>query len=301
MERRNNTGFTLIELLVVIAIIAILAAILFPVFAKAREKARQTSCASNMRQLGLAELQYCQDYDELAPGGSNWYGAGTGWAGQVYPYVRATKMFLCPDEMFSRPVVSYGYNGNFSSETGGGVYPTAAPPIGISLAKLTSAAVTVLYYEVNGNGATTWSYDITGSISPPYTSGAADEYPTTCSGNPCYDGNSPSGRGLGNAQYELDGIGSGVITGGICQLQYATGYMGNSTNSVAYFLSATGRHTDGSNFVMADGHVKWLPAHTVSAGYSPQTSTNCGGGSTASGTSCLTTTNMNYAVTFSTK
>lgn len=57
-------GFTLIELLVVIAIIAILAAILFPVFAKAREKARQSSCSSNCRQLVLAELQYCQDYDE---------------------------------------------------------------------------------------------------------------------------------------------------------------------------------------------------------------------------------------------
>jgi prepilin-type N-terminal cleavage/methylation domain-containing protein len=63
-------GFTLIELLVVIAIIAILAAILFPVFAKAREKARQTSCLSNCKQIALACLQYAQDYDEtLAPEG----------------------------------------------------------------------------------------------------------------------------------------------------------------------------------------------------------------------------------------
>ncbi len=64
----KRTAFTLIELLVVIAIIAILAAILFPVFQKVREKARQTSCASNEKQLGLAFLQYNQDYDETFPG-----------------------------------------------------------------------------------------------------------------------------------------------------------------------------------------------------------------------------------------
>jgi prepilin-type N-terminal cleavage/methylation domain-containing protein len=61
-------GFTLIELLVVIAIIAILAAILFPVFARAREKARQTSCVSNLKQVALASLMYTQDYDECPPG-----------------------------------------------------------------------------------------------------------------------------------------------------------------------------------------------------------------------------------------
>ncbi len=64
---KKKQGFTLIELLVVIAIIAILAAILFPVFAQAREKARQTTCASNEKQMGLAILQYQQDYDEMFP------------------------------------------------------------------------------------------------------------------------------------------------------------------------------------------------------------------------------------------
>jgi len=66
---RNRSAFTLIELIVVIAIIAILAAILFPVFAQAREKARQTSCLSNERQLGLAVIQYVQDYDQTYPPG----------------------------------------------------------------------------------------------------------------------------------------------------------------------------------------------------------------------------------------
>ncbi len=93
-------GFTLIELLVVIAIIAILAAILFPVFARAREKARQTSCLSNIKQLALGMLMYASDYDERLSA-SHW---GTfdvprsTWRGSIYPYVRNIQLYTCPSK-----------------------------------------------------------------------------------------------------------------------------------------------------------------------------------------------------------
>ena len=107
----KRNGFTLIELLVVIAIIAILAAILFPVFAAAREKARQASCASNEKQLGLAIIQYVQDYDEMYPsfnctaaafGSTNCTAAtnsGYSWQSDVWPYVKSTGVFACPSNI----------------------------------------------------------------------------------------------------------------------------------------------------------------------------------------------------------
>ena len=109
-------GFTLIELLVVIAIIAILAAILFPVFAKAREKARQASCLSNAKQLALACLQYSQDYDECLPMArhqSNATNAWQGWDVLVMPYVKNTQVFKCPSDGRAAPaapafLTSYG-------------------------------------------------------------------------------------------------------------------------------------------------------------------------------------------------
>jgi len=95
-------GFTLIELLVVIAIIAILAAILFPVFAKAREKARQSSCLSNEKQMGIAFLQYAQDYDEtfmLDPGGTSSTtdrASAQAWYNALEPYMKSTQILACP-------------------------------------------------------------------------------------------------------------------------------------------------------------------------------------------------------------
>ena len=97
-HRGGRRAFTLIELLVVIAIIAILAAILFPVFAKAREKARQSSCLSNSKQVGLAYMQYAQDYDGWVPGFLNGATAVYRWAWTdvIAPYVKNSQVFVCP-------------------------------------------------------------------------------------------------------------------------------------------------------------------------------------------------------------
>lgn len=102
----NRRAFTLIELLVVIAIIAILAAILFPVFARAREQARKTSCASNQRQLGLGQRMYVQDYDEcwVSVYDDNWYNADNAngrriiWADKLTPYIKNRAIYACPSD-----------------------------------------------------------------------------------------------------------------------------------------------------------------------------------------------------------
>jgi len=116
--RTEKRGFTLIELLVVIAIISILAAILFPVFARARENARRASCMSNLKQIGLGFLMYSQDYDEKFPRhilgyGNPPYGPENpvGWADALQPYIKSTQVYQCPSESTapnSNPA-SWGY------------------------------------------------------------------------------------------------------------------------------------------------------------------------------------------------
>lgn len=102
-QGRKSGAFTLIELLVVIAIIAILAAILFPVFARARENARRTSCLSNVKQIMLGVIQYTQDYDEKMP--SSYFPS---WYNEAYPYVKSTQIYKCPSD--SSDIPAYGTN-----------------------------------------------------------------------------------------------------------------------------------------------------------------------------------------------
>lgn len=139
MHRRN--GFTLIELLVVIAIIAILAAILFPTFAQAREKARQIQCLANARQLATANTMYVQDYDETILPSTN-YAVPTSdplriWPAMIQPYVKNQGVFLCPSASTGgfaanwsvRGVAPIGYNGLTGYDPSGAEAPTSVAPL----------------------------------------------------------------------------------------------------------------------------------------------------------------------------
>ncbi|MDR3708811.1 MAG: DUF1559 domain-containing protein [Capsulimonadaceae bacterium] len=267
MQRRS--GFTLIELLVVIAIIAILAAILFPVFAQAREKARGTACLSNEKQIGLALMQYLQDNDEKFVNGVDGWGNGTGWAGQLYPYVKSTKSFICPDDTNALDFTSYGYNSNFAIKSG-----SPAPNDALNCSKLNNPAKTVVFFETYGANNGTGGSVVDLSL-PQYMWAANGKCPDDQYVGPgSYVGNSPTGTGI-VASNSPNGAGVGAT------LVYATGYVRGyfpSGTSVAVSLSfaPSPYHQTGANYVMADGHAKWLSATTVSAGYSNPALGSCG-------------------------
>jgi prepilin-type N-terminal cleavage/methylation domain-containing protein/prepilin-type processing-associated H-X9-DG protein len=158
----GRRGFTLIELLVVIAIIAILAAILFPVFARAREKARQTSCLSNMKQIGLASTMYAQDYDErlviefygsMASG--NYQQFGFNYRELLLPYVKNEQIWLCPSrERTVRTCHHTGYDwgrgsDTFLGETAGGSYGINDLIDGATMAQIEATAETIIFTEMD--------------------------------------------------------------------------------------------------------------------------------------------------------
>ncbi len=170
----RKRGFTLIELLVVIAIIAILAAILFPAFAKARESARRASCSSNLKQIGIGLMQYTQEYDEKYPALINNYVVGgssngqsidpnASWQQVLQPYLKSTDLFRCPSNSLSgqncvnavaalnAPAIPKSYAANMRLISGVGWMP----PGGLSVAVLTAPATRIAVGEA-ANAAMGW-------------------------------------------------------------------------------------------------------------------------------------------------
>jgi len=157
----KTKGFTLIELLVVIAIIAILAAILFPVFAQAREKARSATCESNLKQLGLAVIQYVQDYDETYPMliEGNWctpgYGGCSGGPAPttimttINPYVKSTGIWKCPSSIGRDwSTFDYGYGEYFGQNVFDGSYSDGGTPSTSTMSQVIAPAGLVMMSDV---------------------------------------------------------------------------------------------------------------------------------------------------------
>ncbi|HLK58626.1 MAG TPA: prepilin-type N-terminal cleavage/methylation domain-containing protein [Chthonomonadaceae bacterium] len=176
---QSNRGFTLIELLVVIAIIAILAAILFPVFAQAREQARKTQCLSNTRQSGLALMQYIQDYDETTP---NVYSAQTSiyilvdvW-NQLQPYAKNRDVFTCPDRVQNGCDAQVGITGSNPSDRCIGMGYNWGPVQGFVNGEMEGGLISVNLFPINVQGEIGLGTTLASVVAPVETFAFTDTY-----------------------------------------------------------------------------------------------------------------------------
>ncbi len=238
----QRRGFTLIELLVVIAIIAILAAILFPVFGRARENARRSSCLSNMKQMGLAAMQYTQDYDETypagiitgltatqtPPNGVFWTTAPTYsqfWMQTLYAYHKSDQVFRCPSITWNQTPQNYNYGANS--------------------------------YIMPGPSTSAFGDTRLRSTLP---NGGGVLLPSTLAGVPA-----PSKAYLliesgayFISQYNVKNPGSGFYLPGVGEAGINTASPVCSSVAPGKSDCASGRHFGGVNVAFADGHAKWL-------------------------------------------
>ena len=230
MQKRK--GFTLIELLVVIAIIAILAAILFPVFAQAREKARQTSCLSNMKQLGLGILMYAQDYDNTTPCTLD---------NEPYVFMTRTQPYLKNRQIEKCPSSSYVAGGvqHKQGENGQGNYVTD-PNSGCVGLGVSTAGQAKFYNDIYAP----LDYD----INPSFTMDGVG-----CTGSPGYF---KPGRSIDDSNVISPSKAILLIDYPSAGFLWPAGQYGFN-NSFWGGLDYKGRHSEGSVALHADGHAKW--------------------------------------------
>ncbi len=172
---KRQRGFTLIELLVVIAIIAILAAILFPVFARARENARKSTCGSNMKQIGIGTVMYMQDYDEMLPYAQCWdpaqgaMPAGVYWFQVIQPYLKNTGVLKCPSANSAATTQSdYGRCQHH--------LPYRLPYATMSLAAMNRPAEVILACDAFPTSGWNWMYTYCPICSPTLTNSISNRH-----------------------------------------------------------------------------------------------------------------------------
>ncbi len=261
---RKTSGLTLIELLVVIATIAILAAILFPVFANARAKARQTTCLNNEKQLGLALMQYVQDFDNTYP--HAYYASNTPvcphWMDMVYPYVKTKEAYICPERAFDptnmgnedyQPIINnvwqtraykygtYYMNNAYSASTS---YPDVQSPVGTQESKILATDATVLIAEAP------FPYGWKGGGDNVYGNDGMINFPASYSSTSCNDANMAKTTWVNMDNNPPD-----------------VEYQGNNRTHQVLVMPHFGR----TNIVFCDGHVKSMAGTDLFATTKPAT------------------------------